>query len=222
MSPSSCRVLVADDQPPLREGVRVLLESAGHRVVQAAHADEAVALAEAHRPDVCLLDLAMAGGIGAAERISATVPETAIVAFTASDDEASVRAALAAGARGYLLKGVDDDSLLDAVEIVARGFSAMPPRYLRYLTGTPSQDYSVAGHVVRLTRREGEIFRHVEAGKRTSEIARQLGLSPITVRRHISGVVRKLGAADRAEALDLLAAAAKGTRRAPVTSGCAR
>jgi DNA-binding NarL/FixJ family response regulator len=216
----SCCVLVADEQPPLREGMRVLLESAGHRVLQAANADEAVALAQQERPDVCVLDLAMpGGGRGASGRISASLPETAIVAFTASDDEASVVAALGAGASGYLVKGRDDDALVDAVEIVARGFSAMPPRYLRLLTGRSTQDYSVGGEVVRLTRREGEIFRHVEAGRRTAEIARLLGLSPITVRRHISGVVRKLNAADRAEALEIVSAAGRRAPRLPMASG---
>jgi DNA-binding NarL/FixJ family response regulator len=200
--------------------MRVLLESAGHRVLQAANADEAVALAQEHRPDVCVLDLAMpGGGIGASERISSSLPEIAIVIFTASDDEASVVAALGAGATGYLVKGRDDDALVDAVEIVARGFSAMPPRYLRFLTGRSTQDYSVAGEVVRLTRREGEIFRHIEAGRRTAEIARLLGLSPITVRRHISGVVRKLNAANRAEALEIICSAGGRGHRMPVASG---
>lgn len=197
-------VVIADDHPVIRLGVRMALVRGGFRVLaEAADGPHAVDAVVAQRPDVCLLDIYMpGGGIEAAERIAEAAPATKIVMLTVSTSTDDVLAALRAGAIGYLPKDTIPDRLPAALCGVLRGEAALPRRMvgsvvsqLRDLTETVVRPLRVEG--VELTARESEILRMLRAGRSTLEISDILSLSPITVRRHISAAVAKLGVADR-------------------------
>lgn len=197
-------VVIADDHPVIRLGVRMALVRGGFRVLaEAADGPHAVDAVVAQRPDVCLLDIYMpGGGIEAAERIAEAAPTTKIVMLTVSTSTDDVLAALRAGAIGYLPKDTIPDRLPAALCGVLHGEAALPRRMvgsvvsqLRDLTETVVRPLRVEG--VELTARESEILRMLRAGRSTLEISDVLSLSPITVRRHISAAVAKLGVADR-------------------------
>lgn len=197
-------VVIADDHPVIRLGVRMALVRGGFRVLaEAADGPHAVDAVVAQRPDVCLLDIYMpGGGIEAAERIAEAAPVTKIVMLTVSTSTDDVLAALRAGAIGYLPKDTIPDRLPAALCGVLRGEAALPRRMVgsvvsqfRGLTETVVRPLRVEG--VELTARESEILRMLRAGRSTLEISDVLSLSPITVRRHISAAVAKLGVADR-------------------------
>ena len=201
------RVLIADDHPFFRDGVRVLLEATPETAVagEATTGDEVIALAERLQPDVVLMDLKMPGpnGIEATRRILAASPHIAVLVVTMYEDDDSVFAALRAGARGYLLKGADEEELLRAIRGVARGEAIFGPtiarRLLRFfaapqLTAPPPP-------FPELTEREREVLALLARGRSNPEIAGQLYLSPKTVRNHVSNILSKLQVADRAQAM---------------------
>ena len=201
-------VVIADDHPVIRLGVRMALVRGGFRVLaEAAEAQTAVEAVLRARPDVCLLDIYMpGGGIEAAQSIAAAAPLTKIVMLTVSTSTDDVLAALRAGAVGYLPKDTIPDRLPAALWGVLRGEAALPRRMVgsvvsqfRDLTETVARPLCVEG--VELTARESEILRMLRAGSSTLEISDLLSLSPITVRRHISAAVAKLGVADRQAAV---------------------
>lgn len=200
--------VIADDHPAIRLGVRMALTRGGFQVLaEAASCDRAVEAVVRERPDVCLLDIYMpGGGIEAAREISTAVPATAIVMLTVSASTDDVMAALRAGAVGYLPKDTNPDRLPVALCGVLRGEAALPRALigrmlpeLRTLTAAASEPVCVGG--VQLTRRESEILRMLHTGLSTVAIGERLSLSPITVRRHISAAVAKLGVADRSAAM---------------------
>jgi DNA-binding NarL/FixJ family response regulator len=206
------RIVIADDHQITRLGVRMALIDGGFDVVgEAADAPGAVKAVLAGRPDVCLLDIRMPGsGLEAAATISAKAPKTAIVMLTVSDDTNDVLAALRAGAVGYLPKDTRPERLPAALCGVLKGEAALP----RALVGRVLSEFrglsAVASDPVRvgeveLSSRESEILRLLSAGKSTLEISELLSLSPITVRRHVSTGVAKLGVADRDAALRAIA-----------------
>ncbi len=208
MSGAAPTVVIADDHQITRLGVRMALLGDGFDVVGEAD-DGAGALKTvlAKEPDVCLLDIRMpGGGLEAAQAISEQVPATAIVMLTVSDSTEDILAALRAGAVGYLPKDTRPDRLAAALCGVLKGEAALPRtlvgRVLSEFRGlrTPTADPVRVGGV-ELTPRESEILRLLRAGKTTIEIGEMLSLSPITVRRHISSGVAKLGVADRDAAL---------------------
>ena len=208
MSEGVASVVVADDHQITRLGVRMALSAGGFDVVaEAADRDGAVNAVRARRPDVCLLDIYMPGsGLEAARTISSEAPETSIVMLTVSDSTEDVLAALRAGAVGYLPKDTRPDRLAAALCGVLKGEAALPRalvgRVLTEFRGlTAASEEPLRVGEVELTPRESEILRLLGAGKTTLEIGKLLGLSPITVRRHISGGVAKLGVADRDAAL---------------------
>jgi DNA-binding NarL/FixJ family response regulator len=201
-------VVVADDHQITRLGVRMALVSGGFDVVgEAADRDGAVSGVLAKRPDVCLLDIYMPGsGLAAAKTIAAEAPETSIVMLTVSDSTEDVLAALRAGAVGYLPKDTRPDRLAAALCGVLKGEAALPRalvgRVLSEFRGlTAAADDPLRVGEIELTSRESEILRLLRAGRTTIEIGKLLGLSPITVRRHISTGVAKLGVADRDAAM---------------------
>ncbi len=209
-------VVLADDEIPTRAGVCRSLEANGFRIVaETSTASGAVESALAHRPDVCLLAVDMEGnGIVAAERIRNALPETKIVMLAASDREEDLFAALRAGAYGYLLKSTSPERLPHAVQGVLDGEAALP----RGLTARLIREYRdrgrrrplpflVSGESVELTTREFEVLDRLRGGASTAVIADQLRITEVTVRRHISAILRKLGAPDRRTALELLARA---------------
>jgi DNA-binding NarL/FixJ family response regulator len=204
------RVLVADDHAPTRDDVRRSLTDGGLTVcAEAADAAHAVQQALETEPDICLLDVRMpGGGVAAAWEIAARVPTTRIVMLTVSDDDASLFAALRAGAVGYLVKDLDLRRLPGALRDAAEGRAAIPrslvARIVKEFHGSDPRfrTTTVAGEVgERLTSREWEVLAALADGLSTREIGRRLHLKQSGVRAHISALVRKLGVADRDEAI---------------------
>lgn len=206
------RITLADDHPPTRAGVRRALEMAGWEVcAEASGAKGAIANAEEYRPDVVLLDIHMpGGGVAAAEKTSAALPGSAVVMLTVSRNDGDPFAALRAGASGYLLKDIDPDRLPLALEGVLRGEAALPrnlvARLMEESRGRGRRRMTLPNRQpVNLTSREWEVLELMGEGKRTSEIADRLQVSAVTVRTHVSAILRKLHVKDRAEAVELLA-----------------
>lgn len=196
---ASVRVLIVDDHPVVRDGLRGMLTAAdGIDVVgEAGDGDTAVLEALRLRPEVVLMDLRMPGtdGVGAIDRLSNELPDARVLVLTTYDTDADIRRALDAGAAGYLLKDALRDDLLRAIRVVATGRVALAP--------------SVAGRVVeqlrrdddRLTDREVEVLELVAIGRTNRAIAHSLSISEATVKTHLIHVFRKLGVTDRTSAV---------------------
>jgi len=204
------RVLVADDHPFFRDGLRVLLEVTDDTelVGEATDGEEAIALAQTLRPDVILMDLRMPGlgGIEATRKILSESPHVGILVVTMIEDDASVFAAMRAGARGYLLKGADKDEMLLAIRAVGRGEAIFGPGIARRLMdyfARPAPTPTQVSRVVfpELTDREREILDLIAAGWNNEEIAGQLFLSLKTVRNYVTNIFTKLQVVDRAQAI---------------------
>jgi DNA-binding NarL/FixJ family response regulator len=205
-------VVIADDHPVIRLGVRMALMRGGFEVVgEAGDCDGAVETVLRERPDVCLLDVRMpGGGIEAAAILSQSAPATAIVMLTVSQSPNDMLAALRSGAKGYLPKDTAPERLPAALCGVLKGEAALPRTLVgrvlhefRHLPAPEAAPVRVDG--VELTARESEILRLLRSGLSTVQIGERLSLSPVTVRRHISAGVAKLGAADRDEAIRAIA-----------------
>lgn len=205
------RVVLADDYARIRSQIREALEAGGCVVVgEAGTGEDAVRLADEHRPDVVLLDIHMPGdGIRAAREITNRLPGLPVVMLTQSVEEDDLFASLQAGAAGYLLKDMDPRGLPGALRGVLAGEGAMSPRLVarimdefrgptkrRFARGSPA--------AAKLSSREWEIMQLLASGRSTQEVAQQLFLSPTTVRVHVSGVLRKLRVKDRKSAIRLL------------------
>lgn len=198
------RVLLVDDHPMLRHGLRALLEQLGgiEVVGEAGDGAEGVTMALALDPDVVVMDLMMPGtsGLDATRQLIDQRPDLGILVLTMSEDDASVFAALRAGARGYVLKGTDGDDFIAAVRAVARGEAvygaAVARRIRRFLTSGPG-----GGPFPELTNREREVLDLLASGRTNAEIARTLFLSHKTVKNHLTSVFAKLQVADRAQAV---------------------
>ncbi|MEV4249301.1 response regulator transcription factor [Streptosporangium canum] len=198
------RVLLVDDHPLLRHGLRALLEQVGGAEVvgEAGDGEEAITLALSLSPDVVVMDLVMPGvtGIEATRTLIDRRPDLGVLVLTMSEDDASVFAALRAGARGYVLKGADGNDFIAAVRAVARGEAVYGPavarRIRRFLTTGPE-----SGPFPELTQREREILDLLASGKSNAEIARRLFLSQKTVKNHLTSIFAKLQVADRTQAV---------------------
>lgn len=207
------RVLIADDHPPTRAGVKAALSGAGFEVcAEVGDAAAAVEAALREQPDVCLLDIHMPGnGIAAAARISSELPEVAVVMLTVSRNDSDLFDALRAGASGYLLKDMDPDRLPDAIKGVVRGEAALPralaARVIEEFRGRGKRRAAVRGRTNRvdLTSREWEVLNLMCEGLSTGEIADRLFVSPTTVRSHVSTILKKLHVSNREEAISLVA-----------------
>ncbi len=201
------RILIADDHPVFRYGLRALLQAEPETEVvgEAKSGDEVIALAASLQPDVILMDLNMPGinGIEATRRILATNPHMNILVLTMFDDDDSVFAAMRAGARGYLLKGAAGDETVRAIRVVSSGEAIFSPSIARRLMqyfGAP-RPTAPPQAFPELTEREREILTLIAQGYTNTAIADQLVLSPKTVRNHVSNIFSKLQVADRAEAI---------------------
>jgi DNA-binding NarL/FixJ family response regulator len=201
------RVLIADDHPHFRDGLRALLISAPDLEVigEVGDGEQAISLAAELQPDVILMDLNMpgVGGIEATRRILRTSPHIAILVISMFEDDDSVFAALQAGARGYLLKGALKAEILRSIRAVASGEAIFGPsvakRLMQYFSAprpsTPPDSFP------ELTEREHEILELLARHETNPEIAKRLYLSPKTVRNHVSNIFTKLQVADRAQAI---------------------
>jgi DNA-binding NarL/FixJ family response regulator len=205
-------VLVADDHPPTRAGVRLALENGGFSVcAEVGDAAAAVEAAVRLRPSICLLDIHMPGnGIAAADEIGRRVPDAAVVMLTVSQEDEDLFDALEAGAIGYLLKDTSPIRLPDALRAVLRGEAALPPHLVTKVVSEFRQRrrrrrVSLPGRKpVDLTDREREVLAMMRDGLTTAEMAERLFVAPVTVRTHVASILRKLRVPDRRAAVELL------------------
>jgi DNA-binding NarL/FixJ family response regulator len=204
------RVVLADDHPVVRGGLRALLSTIdGIDVVgEAEDGEGAVREVQLARPDVLLVDIRMPvlDGVGATRKVRETAPETAVLVLTMYDDDATVFTAMQAGARGYLLKGADQDEIVGAIRAVASGQAIFGPgiasRVLGYFASPPVVPEPAAEQPFPgLTSRERDILTLLAGGKRTADIAAELFLSPKTVSNNLTAIFAKLEVADRAAAI---------------------
>jgi len=200
------RILLADDHTVVRKGLRLLLES--HEdfqvVSDAADGREAIVLAEQHRPDVVVMDVAMPilNGIEAARQICASLPQTAIVILSMHSDEAYVLKALKAGARAYLLKDSAENDLISAVKAVSEGKAFFSPAISKMLVEDyvrQMQEQKVEDSFELLTTREREVLQLLGEGRSNKEAANILNLSLHTVETHRANIFQKLNLHNGAE-----------------------
>ena len=199
------RVVVVDDQELVRAGFAVLVDSADDLEVvgEAADGEEAVAVIERERPDVALMDVRMPvlDGIEATRRVSSS--ETRVIMLTTFDLDEYVHEALRAGASGFLLKDAPPAELLDAIRVVAAGEALLAPSVTRRLieefVRRPVANVAEPELLAELTPREREVLVLVAEGLSNQEIATRLVLSPATAKTHVSRIMTKLHARDRAQ-----------------------
>lgn len=206
MSEQPIRILIADDHPVFRFGMRALIEAQADMEVigEAESGAEAIQMATSLGPDVVLMDINMAdvNGIDATRQIMKTMPEMAVLIITMFDDD-TVFTAMQAGARGYLLKGAKGDETLRAIRAVANGEVIFSPGvaeqmmtyFTRGMKAEPDAPFP------ELTSREQEILDFIAQGLTNGAIAEKLVLSPKTIRNHVSNIFSKLQVATRSEAI---------------------
>jgi DNA-binding NarL/FixJ family response regulator len=201
--PRPIRLVIVDDHPVVRTGLRHLFETeAGFEVVaDAADGATAVAAVVATKPDIVLMDLQMPGmdGVEATRQISALPERPAVLVLTTYDSDAQILAAIEAGATGYLLKDAERDTLFASVRSAARGGSPLAPSVAARLVQHLGSGFGRSPEP--LTGRELEVVRLVARGASNREIARDLRLSEATVKTHLVHVFEKLGVADRTSAV---------------------
>ena len=199
-------ILIVDDHPVFRKGLRALLATMPNTelVGEAASGEEAIELAEMLQPDVFLLDLQMPGGGGleAIRPIVQTSPHISILVVTMFDDDDSVFAAIRAGARGYVLKDMNDEEITRAILAVGHGEAIFSPaiaeRMMDFFSARPALPSNI---FPELTDSERNVLRLMAQGANNETIAQQLALSNKTVRNYVSNIFSKLQVADRAQAI---------------------
>jgi DNA-binding NarL/FixJ family response regulator len=201
----SIKVVIADDHSLVRQGVASYLEATdGISVVgEAATGTEIVRLVEETRPQVALLDIRMPemDGLEAAREIRDRVPETGIVILTAYDDRHFVVEAVRAGARGYVLKSRDVDTLVQTIRLVAEGNMVIDPELVTALADELTTASKRDRSAETLSEREVEILQLVAFGDTNRDVASKLYISPDTVKTHLEHIYQKLGATDRTAAV---------------------
>jgi DNA-binding NarL/FixJ family response regulator len=200
------RILLADDHTLVRKGLRLLLETnpSFQVVAEAANGREAVALAEEHKPDAVVMDVAMPilNGIEAARQICNKLPQTAVVFLSMHSDEGYVLKALKSGARGYLLKDSAEQDLINAVKAVSEGKAFFSPAISKMLVEDyvrQMQELKLEDSFELLTTRERELLQLLAEGKNNKEVASMLNLSLHTVETHRSNIFQKLNLHSGAE-----------------------
>ncbi|MBB5057584.1 two-component system NarL family response regulator [Granulicella aggregans] len=190
------RILIVEDHQVVRQGFVALLRMVGGMdvVAEASSGAQAVELYRLHKPDVTLMDLRMPG-MGGVETITAIregFPDARVIVLTTFDGDEDIYRAIQAGARGYLLKGMSIDELVEAIQTVHRGRSKIPAAIAERLAERLSGN--------ALTERETEVLKTIALGKSNKEIASALFISEATVKTHINNLLSKLGATDRTQA----------------------
>jgi len=200
-------ILIADDHTLFRDGLKALFDSVVDMAVigEAANGAEAIAQAEQLQPDVLLMDIQMpnTNGIEATRQVVQTSPHIGIIIVTMFEDDDSVFAAMRAGARGYVLKGADQEEMLRAIHAVARGEALFGPAIAARLQSffTAPKQVAMLQAFSDLTEREREVLELLAQGFNNGDIARQLHISPKTVRNHCSNIFSKMQVVDRAQAI---------------------
>ncbi len=204
---SNVRVLIADDHPVFRFGIRALLEATHDMTVvgEATSGDEVIALAGELHPDIVLMDVRMPGinGIDATRRILHTRPQVRVLVVTMFEDDSSVFAAMRAGARGYVLKEATNEEIVQAIRTVGNGGAIFSPAIATRLIAFFAQPHFSIPKTIfpELTDREREILDLLTRGQSTTELGNRLGLSTKTISNYISNILTKLQVTDRAEAI---------------------
>jgi len=190
------KILIVDDHHIVRQGLAALLKTVPgfHVLAEAADGEQAVELFRKHRPDVTLMDLRLPkmNGVDAIAKIRETAPGARIVVLTTFDGDEDIYRALQAGAKGYLLKGMDLAELSDAIRAVHSGKTRIPPRVAEKLAERMSG--------ATLTGRELEVLKLIVAGKSNKDIGNALFISEATVKTHVNSLLSKLGVEDRTQA----------------------
>jgi len=208
--PQPLRIVIADDQTVVREGLQMVLDVIPELEVVAAVADgeQALAAVAEHQPDAILLDLHMPvlDGVGATERLTREHPDVAIVVLTTYADDETIIAALRAGARGYLTKNADRREISQALHGAAAGQTVLPPEVTAMLlagvaSAQPAKPPAPVELPDDLTAREAEVLKLLAAGLSNGEIANELFISEHTVKTHINHVFAKTSSRDRAQAI---------------------
>lgn len=198
-SPEIIRILTVDDHPLLRRGIAALIKAEPDLklVAEAANGEEAIERFRSHRPDITLMDLQLPGldGIEAISRILSEAPEARIIVLTTYTGDAQVVRALRAGARAYILKGHVHRELLETIHIVHAGRKRIPPDIATELAEHATDD--------ELSLREIEVLRLISAGNSNKEIADHLSIGETTVKSHVTNILSKLSAKDRAHAVTI-------------------
>ncbi len=198
------RVLLADDQKILRDGLRALLQSAEISVIgDASNGREAVEMALSLKPDVILMDIRMPemDGVEATRQIKQQLPQTVIIVLTTFDDDEYIIKAMTYGASGYLLKDIDSTRLIQAIRDGMDGNIILPGRIAAKITSHLSGIGQSSAQADDFTEREIKIIRLLTAGRSNAEIAETLFLTTGTVKNYISQIYQKLGVSDRANAV---------------------
>ncbi len=201
------KVMIADDQRLMREGLTILLALADDIdiVAQAGDGAEAIELAKTLRPDVILMDIQMphVNGVEATKTIRSILPQTQIIILTTFDDDEYLMSGLRAGACGYLLKDMPSEQLADAIRSAAKGQSPIGPEMARKLVNLVTQNPIVpsAPAASELSEREIEVLRLIADGLSNKEIAEKLFIAEGTAKNHVSNILSKLEARDRAQAV---------------------
>jgi NarL family two-component system response regulator YdfI len=199
------RILVADDHLIIRQGLRLILETQdGFELVgEAADGAEAVRLSAELKPEVVLMDLRMPGmdGLTAIEHLRVEQPEIAVVILTTFNEDDLMMRGLRAGARGYLLKDTDRETLFNTIRAARRGETLLKPEIIARVLSETGRTNTMTSVQTDLTERELEVLRAVAQGERSKEIAISLGISERTVKAHLASIYNRLGVDSRAAAI---------------------
>lgn len=203
------RIAIADDHLIIRQGIRMILETEEEfeLVGEAGDGAEILDVCAKMHPDVVLMDLRMPGmdGLTAIEKLRVTNPEIAVVILTTFNEDELMMRGLQAGARGYLLKDTNRDTLFDSIRTAARGETLLAPDILRRLIQRVESPAPMDEKAAPLTDREAEVLKAVAQGERSKEIAFKLGITERTVKAHLASIYSKLGVDSRAAAIAIAA-----------------